>query len=73
MQRPERKAGGARRVGGIGQRARFLGIDLGEGMQLAVRLVDAGKQSVDDLARGEFLGREAGGQLGQRQFMEFHR
>jgi hypothetical protein len=55
VQRPERKARRARGVGGIGQRARFLGIDLGEGMQLAVRLLDAGEQRVGDLARRELL------------------
>jgi hypothetical protein len=72
MQRSERKAGGPRRIGGIGQRLGFLGIDLGEGMQLAVRLGDTCQQAVDDLARGELLGREARGQLGQGQVMELH-
>ena len=50
MQRPERKAAGARLVGAVGHRLGLLGVDLGEGVQLAVRLGDAAEQGVDDVA-----------------------
>ncbi len=59
MQRTERKARGARGVGRVGEGLRLLGIDLREGVQLAIGPFDAGKEGVDDLARGEFPGGEA--------------
>ena len=70
VQRPERKAAGARGVGRVGHRSRFLGVDLGEGVQLLVRLLDAAEQGVGYVARGELLGGEAGGQLRQGEVVQ---
>ena len=72
MQRPERKVRGAGGVRRIGQRAGLAGVDLGEGMQLAVGLLDARQQPVDDVARGEALGGQPGAELDQGEIMQVH-
>jgi len=72
MQRRQGEPRGARRVGTVGDRAGFLRVDLDEGVQLAVGLFDTRQQRVDDLARGEALRGQAGGEFGQGEFMQIH-
>jgi len=71
VQRPERQARLARAVGGIRKRARLVGVDLDEGVQLVVQFFDAREVRIDDVAARALPGAQERGLLVQREIGEF--
>ncbi len=70
VQWAQRKARCARLVRAVSERSRFLGIDFGKGVQLAVGLVDPLQQGIDDFPGRELLGLEAGRELREREVVQ---
>ena len=72
MQRRQGETRHTRSVRAVGHGLRGIGVDLGEGMELAIGLGDPAEQGIDDLARRKLLCGEAGREFGQGEGMKAH-
>jgi len=67
VQRPDRQAGRARAIGGVGKLARFVAVDLDEGVKLTVEALDERQMGVDDFPAGTLRAAQRLALLGERE------